>query len=335
VSAALSLRNALPDPAEVWHTLKTADDSWLALAAVAQVGSMLMFALQQRRLLRVFGVSMPINRAIALTYARTAISIAMPAGAAISSGFALRQFRSRGADIGAATAVIIAAGVQSIAALVLVYLAWFASVGVAGHQESFGLLIGVSAVAVTVIALCFLPRRRHRRAAGGPRPVSHGVATPSIQRRPRWLYDIVEAAANSLRSASSLTARDWAAGGGYAMANVAADVACLLAVAHALGLGLPVIAIVGAYLAVQIVRQLPITPGGIGLVEAGLLVALVTAGGRNTTAAAVVLIYRLLSCWLVAPVGLVAWIGLRAVPAARPVDDVRSLPSLSATARRR
>jgi uncharacterized protein (TIRG00374 family) len=119
------------------------------------------------------------------------------------------------------------------------------------------------------------------------------------------------------------------------MANVAADVACLLAVAHAFGLGLPIIAIVGAYLAVQIVRQLPITPGGIGLVEAGLLVALVTAGGRNTTAAAVVLIYRLLSCWLVAPVGLVAWIGLRAVPAARPVDDVRSMPSLSATARRR
>jgi putative heme transporter len=81
--AAVSLRGALPEPTAVWHLLNTADGPWLALAAAAaQVGSMVMFALQQRRLLRAFEVSMPISRAIALTYARTvycAKTLARPA----------------------------------------------------------------------------------------------------------------------------------------------------------------------------------------------------------------------------------------------------------------
>ncbi|HEY6596185.1 MAG TPA: hypothetical protein VI011_19100, partial [Asanoa sp.] len=38
----------------------------------------------------------------------------------------------------------------------------------------------------------------------------------------------------------------------------------------------------------------------------------VAAGATGGTAAAVVLTYRILSCWLIAPIGMLAWVGLQA-----------------------
>ena len=313
--AAVFLRNALPNPAEVWQTLKAADGWWLALAAAAQFASMVMFAQQQRLLLGSFGVSMPINRAIGLTYARTAISIAMPAGAAIASGFALRQFRLRGADAGTAAAVIVLSGVQSLAALVVVYLAWFATVGIAGAAGWIGMTVAAFAAAAIAAVVGLLSRFRRMRDTGTGSPTGRRqIATPAARRRWPWIFATLDLAAGSWHRAASMSPRDWAAGGGYAMANWLGDLVCLIAAAHALGLGLGIVPIVGAYLAVQVIRQIPLTPGGIGLIEASLLVALVAAGATHGTAAAVVLTYRLLSCWIVAPIGLLAWAGLRAAP---------------------
>jgi uncharacterized protein (TIRG00374 family) len=115
----------------------------------------------------------------------------------------------------------------------------------------------------------------------------------------------------AIRDAASLSPRGWALGAAAALGNWLLDLGCLLAVARACGLPTGVVAIIGTYLLVQVVRQVPITPGGIGVVEASLLVGLVAAGATGGTAAAVVLIYRLLSCWLMAPAGLLAGLALR------------------------
>ena len=72
------------------------------------------------------------------------------------------------------------------------------------------------------------------------------------------------------------------------------------------------------YLTVQIVRQIPLTPGGLGVIEISLLAGLVSAGAGEAAAAATVLVYRLLSCWLIIPVGLLGWLLLRRPPHARP-----------------
>jgi lysylphosphatidylglycerol synthase-like protein len=61
------------------------------------------------------------------------------------------------------------------------------------------------------------------------------------------------------------------------------------------------------YLAVQVVRQVPLTPGGIGVIEVSLLAGLVSAGAAQVTAAGAVLAYRLLSCWFIIPAGWLAW----------------------------
>lgn len=72
----------------------------------------------------------------------------------------------------------------------------------------------------------------------------------------------------------------------------------LVAVALALDLGVPVPHLVVAYLAATVAVALVPTPGGVGTVEAALVVALVAAGGQAAVATAVVLAYRIVTVWL-------------------------------------
>ena len=93
--------------------------------------------------------------------------------------------------------------------------------------------------------------------------------------------------------------------------NWATDVACLLAAIHAVGVSVPARDLATAYLAIQLIRQIPVTPGGVGVVEASLVVALTATGAAPAPAAAAVILYRLLSCWGLLPVGLLCWMTQR------------------------
>ncbi|HEY6761086.1 MAG TPA: lysylphosphatidylglycerol synthase transmembrane domain-containing protein [Baekduia sp.] len=63
-----------------------------------------------------------------------------------------------------------------------------------------------------------------------------------------------------------------------------------------------------AYVAAQLLAQIPITPGGLGVVEAGLAATLALAGMSGGDAAIATLAYRLVSYWLMLPAGLIAWV---------------------------
>jgi uncharacterized membrane protein YbhN (UPF0104 family) len=62
-----------------------------------------------------------------------------------------------------------------------------------------------------------------------------------------------------------------------------------------------------AYAAASLLGMIPLTPGGLGFVEAGLAGLLVLAGVSAGDAAVATLAYRLISFWLPLPVGAVAW----------------------------
>lgn len=66
-----------------------------------------------------------------------------------------------------------------------------------------------------------------------------------------------------------------------------------------------------AYVAATVLTMVPITPGGLGFVEAGLVGTLVLAGVPTGAAALATLAYRLVSFWLPVPVGLPAWFAFR------------------------
>jgi uncharacterized protein (TIRG00374 family) len=77
-----------------------------------------------------------------------------------------------------------------------------------------------------------------------------------------------------------------------------------------------------AYSAASLLRQIPITPGGLGVVEAGLSGALTLIGVSGGAAVLATLAYRVFNYWLYLPAGLVALILYR-----RAVRSLEPSPS--------
>jgi uncharacterized protein (TIRG00374 family) len=102
------------------------------------------------------------------------------------------------------------------------------------------------------------------------------------------------------------------------MANWVADCSCLVMSFMAVGASVPWRGLLLAYGAGQLATVLPITPGGLGVVEGSLTVALVTFGGGKISTVAAVLLYRLISFWLLLPVGWGAWTILAVAGRRRP-----------------
>jgi uncharacterized protein (TIRG00374 family) len=86
------------------------------------------------------------------------------------------------------------------------------------------------------------------------------------------------------------------------------DFLTLEAALIALGVDTPLPLTLLSYAAAQLIGQLPLTPGGVGMVEAGLTGSLTLAGTSAGDAALATLAYRLVSYWLVMVAGLVAWL---------------------------
>jgi uncharacterized membrane protein YbhN (UPF0104 family) len=316
----VALSGRLPDPARVSESLRLADTGWLVIALAAELISMGMFARQQRRLLTAFGVTMPRHRALALAYSRSAISISVPAGSAVSAAYAFRQFRTDGASKRAAATVMVLSGLLSFAALVLLYLTGLLAAGALRLAEAWrdhpALIESIAALTIaTLLLVTFLawpPARTY------PQPRHHRL---DLSRTPR-LAKLVSPVMDAVRSSREVAGRHWALALAAATTNWLTDLICLAATARAFHLPVSLWQLAAIYLTVQIVRQVPITPGGIGVIEVSLLAGLVSVGAAEAPATATVLVYRLLSCWLIIPVGVLGWLVLR-----RPSRRIRSRSS--------
>ncbi len=62
-----------------------------------------------------------------------------------------------------------------------------------------------------------------------------------------------------------------------------------------------------AFCGAQLLAQIPVTPGGLGFVEAGLTAMLALTGVSAGDAVLATFAYRLFSYWLPLPVGLAGW----------------------------
>ena len=96
-----------------------------------------------------------------------------------------------------------------------------------------------------------------------------------------------------------------------AVGNWGLDYLALVACLYAVGATPRLSLILLAYGAAAVLSMIPITPGGLGFVEAGLTAALIAAGVNGDAAVLATLAYRLVSYWLPIPAGLVATILFR------------------------
>ncbi|MFI6851100.1 YbhN family protein [Streptomyces sp. NPDC050416] len=124
------------------------------------------------------------------------------------------------------------------------------------------------------------------------------VSVLTLVRRVRSaVLSFLRTALGEARSVHTRPARAFALwGGSFAFPALQATV--LVLVGRAMGLDVPPAHMAVAYLAATVAVALVPTPGGIGSVEAALVVALVAAGGPAAVATAVVLAFRVITVWL-------------------------------------
>jgi uncharacterized membrane protein YbhN (UPF0104 family) len=77
----------------------------------------------------------------------------------------------------------------------------------------------------------------------------------------------------------------------------------------------------------RLVTALPVTPGGLGIVELALTAGLVVAGGPRPGVVAAVLIYRVLTLFVQVPIGAASYLYWRASVGRRAADPALAVPS--------
>jgi putative heme transporter len=278
---------------------------WIVPALVAEALSYVAFTQLQRRLLSAGALRTRFVPILGITLAGNAMNGSLPGGGAMATVFAYRQFRRRGADEALTTWTIVA-----FTALASLTLAVLAAIGlvvagddgpVSGLWPLIALLIVGPVVGVAILL----------------RPTLVGVvATPAL-RWSRRLTSFPHANADAIvgrliARLDAVTPRlsDWAVGLAWAMTNWLTDCACLVLAFQAVGAHVPWRGLLVAYGAAQVATNVPITPGGLGVVEGSLTIALVAYGGSTAGSVAAVLLYRIISFWILLPLGWLAWLGL-------------------------
>ncbi len=119
----------------------------------------------------------------------------------------------------------------------------------------------------------------------------------------------------------------WLRAAGYSVGRALFDYLTLLAALAAFDSDARPSLVLLAFTASSLFGMVPVTPGGLGFVEAGLAGTLALAGVSAGDAVGVVLLYRLVSFWLPIPIGLIAgvvhrlrFLRGRPLPAARSSD---------------
>ena len=297
---------------------------WILSALILESASMAAFAIMLRKLLTAGGTSVGIRPMLATAYAANAVSVSVPlAGPGLATAFTFRRFTRQGADAPLACWSLLAGGVVSSAAAALIV--------VGGGLASGNSLVTAVTVPVGVLAMAFLVAavaavRRPRLRGALERPTGWVLRQGSqMLRRPA--ADPVQTIRAWTRRLGSLRLppSGWITATGLALANWLADAAVLAVSIRATGATVPwhdLLLVYGSGIAAQ---SLNITPGGLGVAEGSLSLALIATGLGASRALAAVLLYRLASFWLVALAGWLVVFWLR-----RP--RARTGPELSRTA---
>jgi uncharacterized protein (TIRG00374 family) len=240
-----------------------------------------------------------------------ALSRALPGGAA-TGGATMYQMLSRsGFDKATASTALTAVGLLSTATLfvlpVLALPAIIFGLAVSSELLQGAILGGVLGIFLLTGASILLISDRVVRGVG------HGLDwfVQRVLRRSAPVPSMAQRLVVSRDFVRSALAESWKQAVPAALGNQLFDFLALYVSLLAVGSHVDPVLVLLAFVAGSALAMIPITPGGLGFVEAGLTGVLSLAGVTPEHAVLAVLLYRLFSYWLPLPAGLVASILFR------------------------
>lgn len=248
-----------------------------------------------------------------------ALSHCVPGGNTVGYLLGYRLFTKAGvnsADAG------VAMGTQAIGSAVVLNVLFWAAVVVSIPFYGFQIAYLAAAIAglllmAAVAALLFLFTKGDARAVSVLRAI--GTKLPFLH--PETLPRLFSQLVSSVRQlAGDKRQLGWAVV--FAAANWLLDAACLFLFLGTFGAWVNPVALIVAYGAANIVGALPLTPGGLGVIELTVIPILVGFGTPRSVVILAVVGWRLVNFWLPIPVGGLSYLSLRVHP---PVTDEAGL----------
>jgi len=316
VALAVGVFGLLPRLGGLTHDaagLRHARPAFVAAAVLAQAVSLGCYALLYRRVLASLGARLPFRLAAQVTLATFLVSHLTPFGSATGTLLNVSTLETEGI---AASTTGEAIGLTSlVSATALIALFGTGLVATAGRpvSQSYLTIAGIALVLVAaVLAIALLvgahpgiAERAGRRLAGLMRRVRPGIDPEKVAQTSKRLVSLAR---------SALTGRAFAESYGFATADLLLDLLSLdlmfLAFRYQPGFG----PLAVAYAAANIASAIPITPGGLGVIEVTLVAITVGFGSPRATAVLAVLGYRVVNYWLPLLPGAVAYLRLRLAP---------------------
>lgn len=251
-------------------------------------------------------------QAVVVNQSSTAVANTMPAGGALGVGVSYRFYSSWGHSRSAITLNVLLTGIGNIAckfALPIVALALLAVYGDASAE-----LIGAAVVGLLVLAIVLAVGAGGLASERVARGIARTVGLLSGKVR-RWLRRPLRADAGVAvmrfrrQAIELLRSRGGRLTAGM-FAYHATQFVLLFVALRAVGVTASQVSWVqalAAYSTANLLSALPVTPGGIGVIELGLAGALIAAGGPHAEVVAAVLVYRTVSLVLPLPVGAITY----------------------------
>jgi uncharacterized protein (TIRG00374 family) len=304
---------------EVWDVVKQL--SWLQIAALAAATLLNLVTFAPPWMVALPGLGF--RRAFVLTQASTASTYIAPGGAAVGIGLAyaiLRSWRFSVGSVGLATALT---GIWNQLALLGFPAVALALLTLKQEQNALLQSVALIGLAVFVVAIAAFTG-----ALATPK-LAHFIGRETI-RLVNWVLGIFRRGPVGWTADSFVRFRNRAVGLlrhrwiALTLATLAGQLSVFvlfLVSLRVLGVSAGEVGAVEAFAAWSLTRllgSLPITPGGLGVVEVGLTTALVGFGGANAEVVAAVLVYRFLSIVPTLVLGLIAGAMWRRFTPARP-----------------
>ena len=275
---------------------------WVAAAVVAEAVSMSSFARLQKTLLNAADVPVRQSQSLAVVYASNAMSVSRPGGPLFATTFTFRRSRYWGASRVVASWQLALSGVLSTGVLALIGVG--AALTVGGTANPVGLTTAVVLGLLLVFGGRFVVRHPDSLLAVGRsvlRRVNRARQRPMDQGLERWVEVMGQLETVQLGRRAGFTTIAWAA------LNWVADIVTLGFACLAAGAEPSISALLIAYAAGKAVATVPLLPGGIGVVDGAMTATLVAGGLTASAALPSVIVYRIISFFLVAAVGWIVF----------------------------
>jgi uncharacterized protein (TIRG00374 family) len=237
-----------------------------------------------------------------------AVSHLVPGGTAAGTAVGYRLLTKCGIRGSDACFALGTQGLGSAVVLnVILWLALMVSIPLRGFDPRYITAAVIGTVLIgTCIGLVLLLSRGRERAAKTMRGLARRLpflCEDSVQRVVHSLADRLAV----MRADRPLMARAF----GWAAAAWLLDAACLGVLLAAFGHRVSPDGLLIAFGLANVLAAIPITPRGLGVVEAVLIPTLIAFGTPHSTAVLAVISYRLISFWAPIPFGAAAYLSLR------------------------